>query len=507
MQQAYRMFINNQWVHATSGATYEVINPGTEEVIARVPLGSEEDANVAVNAARAAFDNSSWSGKTPGERSKYLWLLADMVENNAERFAKLESMNQGKTIRYARDNDFPFIIDNLRFFAGASRMLEGQASAEYTSAGTGVGTSIIRREPLGVIAAIVPWNYPLYIAIWKIAPALAAGNTIVIKPATLTPLTLLEFAKLVEKAELPEGVFNVVTGPGETVGTALARSQKVDMITFTGDTSTGKKIMEHASTNVKKVHLELGGKAPFIVYDDADIDAAVQGAVAGGLFNAGQDCTAATRIYAQEKVYYTFIKKIVEEIKLVKIGDQLNPDTDMGPLVSLKQLERVQSYIKAGVDQGAKLIYGGKLLKGKGFERGFFMEPAIFVDVRQNMKICQEEIFGPVLTLMKFSTMEEVIQKANDTVYGLAASVWTRNIRKAVKTANALRFGTVWINEHGMLVSEMPHGGYKQSGFGKDLSMHAFDEFTQVKHVYIDLTEDSRKGWYDTVYKRRKNKT
>jgi betaine-aldehyde dehydrogenase len=502
MVQVYKMFINNQWCYARSGAQYDVINPGTEEVIAKVPLGSEEDAHAAIASARQAFDKGEWPKKTHAERSKFLWELAELAEKNASRLAELESQNQGKTIRYAKEIDLPFIVDNLRFFAGISRSLDGQAASEYT----GTGTSMLKREPVGIVAAVIPWNYPLQIAVWKLAPALAAGNTLVIKPATLTPLTLLEFAKLVEKVGLPEGVFNVVTGPGDTVGTTLAASDKVDMIAFTGDTETGKKIMEHASANTKRVHLELGGKAPFIVYDDADIDAAVQGAVAGSLMNAGQDCTAAARIYVQEKIYYVFLKKLLDEIKLIKIGNQLNIETDMGPLVSAKQLERVQSYVKAGVSQGAKLIYGGNILRGKGFEAGFFMEPAVFVDVKQNMKICQEEIFGPVLSVMKFSTMDEVIEKANDTIYGLAASVWTRNIKKAVKTANALRFGTVWINEHGAFAAEAPHGGYKQSGFGKDLSVQAFNEFTQVKHVYIDLTEDSRKPWHDAVYRRRKRR-
>ena len=506
MLSSYRMFINGEWVNSKSGKHYDVVNPGTEEIIATVPLGSEEDAQVAIDAARNAFDKGDWPNMSPGERASVLWKLADMIESNIDKLAEIESANQGKTIRYARESDFPFIVDNLKFFASAARNLSGLASHEYIDHHTnrrheGMGTSIIRREPIGVVAAIVPWNYPLYIAIWKIGPALAAGNTLVIKPASLTPLTLLELAKLVERTEIPPGVFNVVTGPGDTVGAELAKSEKVDMITFTGDTSTGKKIMELASNNVKKLHLELGGKAPFIVFEDADIDAAVQGAVVGGFFNAGQDCTAATRIYVHEDVYYTFVKKLVEEVKKIKIGNQLNPETDMGPLVSAKHREKVESYIQSGKEQGAKLVLGGKR---PNIQKGFYIEPTIFIDVRQDARICQEEIFGPVLSVLKFSKFEEVISAANDVIYGLAASVWTKNITNALKAANALKFGTVWINEHGILASEMPHGGYKQSGFGKDLSVYALDEFTQIKHVYIDLTDMKRKPWYDVVYKEKK---
>lgn len=489
MVQHYKMYIGGKWVNARSGKSMKIINPSTEKVIATVPEGGKDDAIEAVNAARKAFD-SGWNA-TPAERSAVLWKLADLVEKNINRLARLESMNQGKTIKYSLESDFPFLIDNLRFFAGACRNLEGRAATEYT----GLGTSIIRREPVGVVASIVPWNYPLYISIWKIAPALAAGNTLVIKPASYTPLTLLEFAKLAEKL-LPKGVLNVVTGPGDIVGSELASNKKVDMISFTGDTSTGKKIMQLASSNVKRVHLELGGKAPFIVMDDADLEAAAEGAVVGGFFNSGQDCTAATRIYVHRNVHDAFLKKLVSKVKKIRLGNQLDMKTDMGPLVSALHRERVESYVNVGVEEGAKLILGGKRLKGKGH----FFQPTIFTNVRQDMKICQEEIFGPVLAVLKFSTVSEVIEKANGVVYGLSASVWTSNIKNAFRIANKLRFGTVWINEHGILASEMPHGGYKGSGFGKDLSMYSFEEYTQLKHIYVDLTEGTRKPWYYTVY-------
>ena len=509
MLSAYKMYINGEWVDSKSGKKYNVINPGTEAVIATAQLGNEEDVKLAVEAARKAFDKGDWPGMSPGERSSVMWKLADLVEKNMNMLAEIESANQGKTIRYAKENDLPFIVDNLRFFAGISRNLSGIASGEYIDHHAyghheGMGTSIIRREPLGVVGAIVPWNYPLYIAVWKIAPALAAGNTLVIKPASLTPMTLLELAKLTETAGIPSGVFNVVTGPGDIVGSELARNDSVDMITFTGDTFTGKKIMELAASNVKKIHLELGGKAPFIVFEDADIDAAVQGAVVGGFFNAGQDCTAATRIYVHEEIYYTFVKKLVEETKKIRIGNQLDENSDMGPLVSAHHRERVEGYIQSGKEQGAKLVLGGK--RPKDLPRGFYIEPTVFIDVKQHMKICQEEIFGPVLSVLKFSGFEQVIEMANDVIYGLAASVWTKNITRALKAANALRFGTVWINEHGVLASEMPHGGYKQSGFGKDLSAYALDEFTQIKHVYVDLTDMKRKPWHNVVYKPKEKK-
>lgn len=494
--KTYKMFINGEWVDSHSGKTFDVINPANEQVIARVSEGAKEDVKRAVDAARGAFDSGIWSRKTYAERAEFLWKLAKLVEENADNLATLESLNVGKTYKYSRESDLSMIIDNLKFFAGAARMLEGKSTAEYS----GMGTSIIRREPLGLVAAIIPWNYPLMSAVWKIAPALAAGNTIILKPASYTPLTSLELAKLVQKAGMPKGVFNVVTGPGEIIGEELAKSTKIDMLALTGDTKTGKRIMQLASSNVKRLHLELGGKAPLIVLEDANLEAAAEGAVVGGFWNTGQDCTAVTRVYVPERLHDKFVQMLVERTKKFRIGDPMGKNTDMGPLISEKQRERVEGYVKSGLKEGAKIAIGGKRPKGKEFDKGYFFEPTILVNVQQHMKVCQEEIFGPVLSVIKYKTVDEVIKKANDVIYGLAASVWGKDITECFKVANSLNFGTVWINEHGVLTSEMPHGGFKQSGFGKDLSIYAFEEFTRIKHVYVDLTKMTRKPWHYTVY-------
>jgi betaine-aldehyde dehydrogenase len=488
-----KMFINGEWTGAKSGKTYGIINPATEEVFAEAPFGSFEDARAAIDAARTTFDSGIWSEKAPMERAAFLWKLADIVEKDTDRLARILSMDVGKTLKYARYSDIPFIVDNLRYFAGAARMLEGKASAEYS----GIGTSIIRREPLGVVAAIAPWNYPLYIETWKFAPALAAGNTVVIKPASYTPMAILEIVKHASKL-LPRGVLNVVTGPGETVGAELASNAKVDKIAFTGDVSSGKQIMQLAAKNVKEVELELGGKAPFVVLKDADIGAATEAAVVGGFWNTAQDCTAATRIYVHKSIHQKFVKMLIAKAKKIKVGNPLESDTDMGPLISERQLERVESYVKSGIKQGAKLQIGGK--RPAHLKKGYYFEPTIFTDVEQDMKICQEEIFGPLLSVLKFDTEDEAIEKSNDTIYGLAASVWGKDITSTMKVARKLDFGTVWINEHGILVSEMPHGGFKQSGFGKDLSMYSFDDYTKIKHIYIDNTGLVRKPWYWVVY-------
>ncbi len=505
MATIYKMFINGSFVNSSSREFDKIANPANQKVIARVPRGNIKDLNKAVEAARNSFESGAWSQMVPAERCVILNRLADLLEKNLHTFAKLESLNVGKSIRYSTYSDFPFTIDNIRFFAGACRAMQGIPAGEYADFHAkrehkGMGTSLLRREPIGVVGCIVPWNYPLYIAVWQAIPALAAGNSVVLKPASSTPLTTLEFAKLTKEAGIPAGVFNVVTGPGHILGAELAKHPDVDMVCLTGSTGTGKEIMKLASANLKKIHLELGGKAPLIVFEDADLEAAAEGAVVGSLLNVGQDCTAATRIYVQEKIHNKFVRLLVEKVKKIKFGNPLAKNTDLGPLASKAQLEKTLQYIALGKKQGARLIYGGRKPEGKKFEKGFYLLPAIFTEVKQKMQICQDEIFGPVLSILKFKTEKEAIAKANDVVYGLAASVWTSNLGRALEISKKLKFGEVWINDHGILVSEMPHGGYKQSGFGRDLSVYALEEYTQLKHVYIDITGKVRKPWYWAVY-------
>ena len=470
------MFVGGAEVPAVEGETEPVIDPATGETIAEVPKGSQRDVDAAVEAAEAAFEN--WSQATPGERAKPLLQLADRLEERAEEFARLESQNVGKPIRDARD-EIPFGVDCMRFFAGAARALEGRAAGEYMRG----YTSIIRRDPLGVVGSVAPWNYPLMMAIWKICPALMAGNTLVLKPSEQTPLTTLRLAELA--ADLfPKGTFNVITGHGEPVGAGLVRHPRVRMTSLTGDVATGKEVMRAAADNLKRVHLELGGKAPVIVFDDADLEHAVGIVKMGGYLNSGQDCTAACRVYAGEGIHDEFLGELTSAVRSIKTGSPQNEATEMGPVISAAQRERVIGFVDRAQETGhVELATGG----ASGNESGFFYEPTVVAGAQQEDEIVQKEVFGPVVTVTRFSSDDEVLRWANDVEYGLAASVFTNNVGRAHEAARRLQFGTVWINDHMPLVPEMPHGGFKQSGNGKDMSMYALEEYTEVKHVMVRL--------------------
>ncbi|MEK7385601.1 MAG: aldehyde dehydrogenase family protein, partial [candidate division NC10 bacterium] len=472
---AGQLFIGGTWRAPVSGETYKTINPANEEPSAEVGKGDERDVDLAVAAARKAFDQGPWPRMSAADRGRIVWKLGDLIQQNLDEMARLESLNTGKTMFDSGKVEIPFAADVFRYYAGWATKIHGETLALRDNAFT-----FTLRQPVGVVGAIVPWNFPFLLSSWKIAPALAAGNTVVLKPASLTPLTALKFAELCQQAGLPEGVFNVVTGPGGTVGMAMVRDGRVDKIAFTGSTDVGKQIMREAAGTLKRLSLELGGKSPNIVFADADMDAAVKGAMTGVFYNKGEVCAAGSRLFVEEKIHAEFMAQLTEKVKGLKVGDPMDKATRMGPVVSRQQMETVLGYIEAGKQEGARLVAGGgRANVGNG--KGYFVEPTIFDGVTNRMKIAREEIFGPVLSVIPFTSIEDGLAQGNDTAYGLAAAVWTRDVAKALKAARAIRAGTVWVNAYNLFDAALPFGGFKESGFGREMGSVGLDHYTEVK--------------------------
>jgi phenylacetaldehyde dehydrogenase len=477
-----KLLINGKWVDAASGKTFATYNPATGEVLANVAAGDKEDIDRAVKAARAAFETGPWSKISPSERGRLLWKLADLLEKHTEEFAQLESLDNGKPLKVARAADVPLAVDHFRYYAGWSTKIEGN-TISLGLAKQGKFHAYTVREPVGVAGQIIPWNFPLLMAAWKLAPALSVGCTVILKPAEQTPLTALRLGELIMEAGFPEGVVNIVPGFGETAGAALAAHPDVDKIAFTGSTEVGKLIIHAAAGNLKKVSLELGGKSPNIILDDADIDAAIPGAASAIFFNQGQTCCAGSRLFIDKKIFDQVVDGVAQNASKIRIGQGFDPDVDMGPLVSEEQFNKVCGYLESGKQEGAKAVTGGS----RAGNRGYFVQPTVLINTTDTMKVVQEEIFGPVLTAIPFSDINEIAAKANHTEYGLAAGIWTRDIKKAHALASKLRAGTVWINCYNVFDASLPFGGYKQSGWGREMGHEVLKNYTEVKSICAAL--------------------
>jgi betaine-aldehyde dehydrogenase len=489
MAKSYEMWVGGKWVRARSGATREIRDPANGEVLATVPESTREDIAHAIDCARDAFDNGPWRKTSAQDRGKLLFKLAERIRSRARELAELETRNMGKPLAEA-EFDVADAANCFEFYGGLATKICGETMPVPANS-----MSFVVREPIGVCGQIIPWNYPLLMASWKLAPALAAGNCCVLKPSELTPLTALELAHLMAECEFPAGVVNIVTGPGAGAGEELATSTRVDKIAFTGGTVTGRKIMQGATSNIKKVTLELGGKNPNIVFADADFEAAVDGALFAAFANQGEVCSAGSRLLVERKIHRKLVDAMVAKVPRIKLGHGLTPGVKMGPLVSAQHREKVESYIAIGRNEGAKLVCGGKRPEGREFVNGNFVEPTIFDDVKPNMRIAREEIFGPVLSVIAFDTEAEAIHLANDSEYGLAAAVWSRDVFRSIRVVKELRAGITWINAYHPTYNEMPWGGYKQSGIGRELGLYGIESYLETKQINIHLDE-APLGWY-----------